>query len=451
MSDKKADIKKQQYEKMTTSYKFIKFRGAPFVFDPDTTLYTPLTSDLFGTLFYAQHEHASITQIREVEHKIGLVAPTMDHLDHLIQFQNQTWNTKTLQFTTTKDSPILRSPVAPDSDTAPALRFLTELAKGDSDLANDILQAIAPLFMHKKPAGVIWFVGNGANGKSSLLDAIYRIIGHHLASMTVASIEDGRDTPRLQGVIGNICRESSETRVVDAEKYKAIGTHEPFEVHRFHAQAPVLIKTNFHTIFNANNVPIFSDKTEGSRRRTLIVPFPAKFPDNPNFENKTFTPEFLGGLITLILDATHQIRDNGYRYKFSPATIGAKHDYDSEVNTAEAFLAHLRKNKVKAFANYRILEMSYENWCSDNGFIPLGRTNLKRVMTSQALANRQSYRNPETQQVQNAYFIDKADPKAQLTSIPNGMLVGLDANLDPEIKFETMPPKAKQGELGPDW
>ena len=114
------------------------------------------------------------------------------------------------------------------------------------------------------------------------------------------------------------------------------------------------------------------------------------------------------------------------------------------MNSAEAFLTHLRDNKVKSFKNYGLLKTSYEWWCSDNGLVPLGITNLKRVMVNNALAEPASYRDPDTGETQRGYFIDGADPKKKMVSIGNGMQVDLDNEPKPK-------PTAKQGQLGEDW
>lgn len=449
--DKKAKIKQQQYEIISTNHKLIRFKGAALI--EQDGRFRPLSSDLFSTCFYAHFPAASIQQIREVEHRVRATSPDLSGLAHLIDFNGQVWDSRTLKFLTGDPDTVYRSPISPNAQTRDdALTYMTSLAAGDIDLAWDMLQGIAPLFMERKPAGVIWFVGGGANGKSALINAVYRIVGDHLASMTVASIEDGRDTPRLNGILGNVCRESSEGRVDDTERYKAIGTHEPFEVHKFHSQDSIQINPNFHTIFNANNIPVFSDKTEGARRRTLIIPFPAKFRDDPSFEERTFTPDFLGGLLTLILEAADRIKDNRYQYDFSPATLGAKSEYDAEVNSAEAFLEHLRLKKVKAFTNYNMLRMSYENWCADNGLVPLGITSLKRVMTNIAGAQQRIIRNKaDGGRTSRFYFIDGYQGDALQSPGDSFTLAGLKIPVDEEYVPDSNVTETPQAKLAPDW
>lgn len=444
--DKKTKIKQQQYELLATKHRFVNFRGAPLLLDPDSNAFRPLTSDTFARLHYQSFPYATIAQIKEVEHLVRNASPDLSHLDHLIDFNGRVWNTRTLSFETGDPDTVLRSQILPQADHAPKVqKYLLQLAAGDQLLAQDYLQGLAPLFMEKKPTGVIWFIGGGANGKSALINAVYRIIGDHLTSLTVSAIEDGRDTPRLNGVIGNVCRESSEGRVEDTERYKAIGTHEPFDVHKFHSQDSVRVNTNFHTVFNANNIPVFSDKTEGARRRTLIIPFPAKFADNPSFEAKTFTPSFLGGLLHLILEATALIQSNGFQYSFSKATLTAKGEYDAEVNSAEAFLAHLRSQRVKAFTNYGMLKTTYENWCLDHGLVPLGITSLKRVMSNIAFAESNTFRDSEGK-VRRWYFIDKHNPKDLLETPKDelGLHIGLHSEITPDLT-------PVQSALGEDW
>lgn len=443
MADK-SDTKKQQYETITEHHKFANFHGATLYQPEPDSSYISLTSAILARLVYQYYPYATTQQIREIEHKVRNHSPDMSHLDHLISFPDATWNTKTLRFEDKTDT-VLRSPVSPHPTSAPlAQAYLLQLADGDPALANDYLQALAPLFMYTKPTGVIWFVGNGANGKSALINAVYKIIGSHLTSLTVGAIEDGRDTLLLNGVIGNICRESSEGRIEDSERYKAIGTHENFRVHKFNSQEMVEISTNFHTVFNANNIPIFSDKTEGARRRTLVVPFPARFKEDPNFERRTFTPEFLGGLLHLLLETTTKIKDNHLQYAFSPATIGAKEEYDSEVNSAEAFLAHMRSKNIQAFTNYGTLRIAYENWCIDNGFVPLGITSLKRVMTRLANATSATVRDKDGI-VRRWYLIDGTtiEEAKGLETYDNGFSVGIKAAPEKK-KPETM-------QLGRDW
>lgn len=368
--------------------RFVAFKGGYLWSAPDTTGFETSTRDKFARYAYSLYPGISSSNINDLLDRMRTSAPDWTTLARYILFHDQMWDATTLEFVPNQINSVFASPIAPSQSTDDARAFLTQLADGDPNLAEDYLQAMAPLFMSRRPAGVIWFIGDGANGKSSLINALYRIIGKHFSSLTMSAIEDGRATPRLNGVLANVVRESSEGRVEDSERYKALGTHEPFEVRKFHTQETVQIDGDLHHIFNANNIPSFSDKTKGARRRTLVVPFPAHFKDDPTFEDRTFTPQFLGGLLRLILDTTHTIRDNGYQYKFSEATQRAKEDYDAEVNSVESFCSHLVDLKVQGFTNYHIFRLHYETFCSNQGLVPLGVSMMKRTVKSMCKVER---------------------------------------------------------------
>jgi len=448
MDESKMNAKLARYQAIESLTDIINFKGSTLIKTDVDGFYVPMSSEEFARVVYRKYPGALKQQINELEHRFRVTAADFTDRAHLIAMGDKVWDAKRMEFVQGFDpkQAVFATRVVPDTGNgrAKAWNYMKELAVGDEDLAWDMLQGLAPLFMSKKPSGVIWFVGGGANGKSALLNAMYKIIGHHFTSMTVGAIEDGRDAPRLNGVLGNVCRESSEGKVEDTERYKAIGTHEPFFVHKFHSQEAVTITGDVHHIFNANNIPIFSDKTEGARRRTLIVPFNNHFKDDPNFEEKTFTPDFLAGLLQLVLEAAQRIAANRYQYKFSTATMAAKADYDSDVNSAEAFFVYLKEHGVEAFTNYHLLRMSYESWCANEGLIPLGVTNLKRAMKMIGGAERKTVRLPDG--TKKWYFFDHSQTKAEsLVSLDNGMHVGLKGGM-PLPKVE-----AEQTKLGKEW
>jgi phage/plasmid-associated DNA primase len=261
-------------------------------------------------------------------------------------------------------------------------KWLEEVTRGDKELADDIIKAIAPIFMAKKPFGVFWFLGNGANGKSTTLKALYAIFGAEapfshsrwFSQLTVKQIEDERDTPMINGKLGNVCLESNDGHVKDTGGYKNLAEHSTFNVHKFNSQDGTPVDGNVHTIFNANNIPTFADKTQGVRRRTFTIPFKASFPQDSTFDEKLFTKKnFLSDLLGELLDTTVIIKKNGYDYRFSEQTLKAKEDYDEEVNTAETYFEELLSTDIWGFTNFADLTRDYQNWCDERSYTALGK------------------------------------------------------------------------------
>jgi hypothetical protein len=326
----------------------------------------------------------------------------------------------------------------------PRIKFILDLAGGDFGLYDDIMQSMAPIIMDKKPDGVVWWVGNGANGKSTLMDALYRMFPGHFANITVKRLTDGRDNPSLNGVLANIVKESSEGRVDDTEVYKSLGTHENFEAHKFHSQESITINGNIHTIFSANTIPAFNDKGHSAKRRTFIIPFREQFESDPDFERKTFTPEFFATLAREMGRYANILKRQGYRYKWSAITAGAKEDYDHEASNAEEYVRQMVNQGLVAFTGFHPIKMDYENWCADEGYVPLGITNLRKAMRAAGFEDTTTRKDDGS--VTRLYRLSTIDAKAPLEMMSLGRpgLFTTYGFVTPEKKAEEAEKKTRQ-------
>jgi phage/plasmid-associated DNA primase len=348
----------------------------------------PLSFDEFARICYIVHG-AGIrqTQIKDLQHLFFTSAEDLTKYAHYIAMPDgRVWNMEKLKFT--EDVPsedcIYTIAVNPGEGNSHRI-WLEEVTLGDKTLADDIINALAPVFMAKKPFGIFWFLGNGANGKSTTLKALYAIFGSEVpythnrwfSQLTVKQIEDERDTPMINGKLGNVCLESNDGHIKDTGGYKNLAEHSTFSVHRFNSQDGVQVDGNVHTIFNANNIPTFADKTQGVRRRTFTIPFNARFEQNNTFDEKLFAKEgFLADLLGEILRTTVNIKKNGYSYDFSEQTLKAKKDYDEEVNTAETYFDELLRTDVWGFTNFTDINRDYEKWCDERSYTTLGKKNI---------------------------------------------------------------------------
>ncbi|HYG84599.1 MAG TPA: DUF5906 domain-containing protein [Verrucomicrobiae bacterium] len=382
-TEQKMSLKQRQAQLIKQKYRIVRFRGA--VLYRANEGWEPLSYDEFARICYTVHG-AGIrqTQIKDLQHLFFTSSEDLTKYAHYIAMPNgRVWNMKTLKFTTrvAAEDCVYTTAVNP-TDGNSHREWLEEVTLGDSDLADDIIKAIAPIFMHKKPFGVFWFLGNGANGKSTTLKALYAIFGSEapythnrwFSQLTVRQIEDERDTPMINGKLGNVCLESNDGHVKDTGGYKNLAEHSTFNVHKFNSQDGVQVDGNVHTIFNANNIPTFADKTQGVRRRTFTIPFKASFPQDSTFDERLFAKEnFLSDLLGEILETTVAIKKASYSYDFSEQTLKAKEDYDEEVNTAETYFEELVATDIWGFTNFTELAKDYQRWCDERSYTALGK------------------------------------------------------------------------------
>lgn len=385
-TEEKMSLKQRQARSISREYRIVRFRGA-VLYRADEG-WEPLSYDEFARICYKVHG-AGIrqTQIKDLQHLFFTSSEDLTKYAHFIAMPDgRVWDMKKLEFSD-KIAPedcVYTTAVSPGTGDSHR-KWLEEVTLGDKTLADDIIKALAPIFMHKKPFGVFWFLGNGANGKSTTLKALYAIFGSEapythnrwFSQLTVRQIEDERDTPMINGKLGNICLESNDGHIKDTGGYKNLAEHSTFNVHKFNSQDGVMVDGNVHTIFNANNIPTFADKTQGVRRRTFTIPFKASFPQDNTFDEKLFASKnFLPDLLHEILQTTVKIKKNGYSYEFSEQTLLAKQDYDEEVNTAETYFEELVKTDVWGFTNFTELTRDYQKWCDERSYTALGKKSI---------------------------------------------------------------------------
>lgn len=378
----KQPVRVVRAEAVATPHRIIYFKG-DVMYMGDNGTYEHLSSDMFARLAYSKLGGSlSASTIRDLEHYVRNSAPDKTHLDRYISFGSRVWDMRKVDWTTevSSEDTVYASKVEPNTKAIDAVnKYLLEVANNNEDVRRDIIQSIAPLFTETKPSGVIWWQGSGSNSKSATMKLINKILDPYLASVTLKQLEDERDTPVLNGKLGNIVGESSEGVIEDSRTYKSIGTHEDFKVHKFHSQDQITINGNLHHIFSTNNMPIFGDKSHGAKRRTLIIKFQNRFKDDPTFEQKTFTPNFIAGFLHVVLEEAKALKERDYQYDWSEITTQTKEEYDKVVNTAETFVEWMIEHKIQFFDNFTNLRRAYDWWCDQNSYTALGKTHLRNA------------------------------------------------------------------------
>jgi len=444
----KMNLKQEQVAKVNTRHRIVRFRGAVLYANNGWEI---LSSDEFSRICYAVlGAGVRNTQIKDLQHYFFTNSEDLTKYAHLIAMADgQVWDMKKLKFTDaiSPEDCIYATAVSP-TDGNSHREWLEQVTLGDKDLADDIIKAIAPVFMYKKPFGVFWFLGRGANGKSTVLKALYAIFGstapytnnRWFSQLTVKQIEDERDMPVINGKLGNICLESNDGHIKDTGGYKNLAEHSTFNVHKFNSQDGVIVDGNVHTIFNANNIPTFADKTQGVRRRTFTIPFNASFPQDNTFDERLFNNDnFLSDLLGEILRMTKILANNKYDYDFSEQTLKAKEDYDEEVNTAETYFEELVKSEIWGFTNFTDLTKDYWKWCDERSYTALGKKSIAHAAKTFGF-ERKIFKGIDNRPT-NRYVLKDHDPK-ELLELPTqlgrwGMFQKADSKIELEMASTT--------------
>ena len=454
-AETKKPVKQVLAERLEAKVRIVRFKGATII--EENGKWADMSSDKFSEACYKTFGVGlNKSRIADLEHYFRTSASDMSYMAPYISFGDKIWDMKKLDWTNevpaedciyrVKQEPPEGEFTDTDFMVKGRLKFIMSLACNNPKVYDDIMQSVAPIIMHKKPTGVIWYLGGGANGKSTLVHLLYKIFGTYFTELTVKQLEDERDTPQLNGKLANVCKESSEGFVEDTRTYKSIGTHENFSVHKFHSQDMVEIEGNVHHIFSANNIPTFGDKSYGARRRTLVIPFNNHYPPDESFEERTFTPQFIDAFIGEMMKYAQKLKnEQDFRYQFSPTTTAVKDKYDTETNTAETYADDLLASDILGFTNFRLLRIDYENWCDDHGYRPSSINVLRRAMDEKGF-QRKSARNEHGQGIK-VYMTDAAS-FADLVQVYGRL--GLLQLKNSEVVVEKLS-NAEQEDLLGDW
>lgn len=292
--------------------------------------YIRFNKEHFERIAYPLLAGAKRSHISNVFRCLTYTAPNLSANDHLILFGDlrgsrahlTVWDMDTLEIRNdiAPEDCVRRSPYNVRHGSTP-VPFIMQLAGNDQDLYDDIMQSLAPLMMAKKPYGVIWWLGDNANGKDALIDALFRIFPDQLAALSLKTLIGGRYTLGLRNMLGNIAAGGIEH--IDAMAvYNTIGAHETFSLHKYHSQAGVEVQANAHHIFSAATAPTFNHTRWGAASwRTHLIPFSQQ---RDTDRTRRFADSSIGQLIAEMCRYAVQIQERGHQYDWSATTRATK-------------------------------------------------------------------------------------------------------------------------------
>ena len=223
---------------------------------------------------------------------------------HKIPVKNGIFNLKTKQleeftpnevFTTKVNTNYIADPVHPSfKDGWHVDNWLMEVSDNDEEVYNLLWQVIADSingnYSRKRS---IWLVGEGANGKGTYQDLIRHLVGTvNAASLKIDqfggnSSGQNFNLAMLEGKTVNIGDDvQSGVYVDDSSNFNSVVTGDPVIVEH-KGQMGYVVEFNMTIIQSTNGLPRIKNKTHGTYRRFLIVPFLKQFDgDTANYDIK---------------------------------------------------------------------------------------------------------------------------------------------------------------------
>jgi P4 family phage/plasmid primase-like protien len=219
---------------------------------------------------------------------------------------------------------VLVSPVNPADDTSPLLpdpelRLLVQEMMGYC-LATDC-RAERGFFL----------VGEGRNGKSTLIRIVRQVVGEENAcDFDVRDLGDPQMTLRLMGKLVAVQTELDAGKAIPDARFKAIVSGEGLTAKEVY-KVPVSFKPFATFIMAGNDLPATRDRSKGMWARTIVIPFLSTFEGpaaDANLQDR-FVAE-LPGIFNFAIEGYRRLRDGGWRFTEAAAARRATVQYREE-------------------------------------------------------------------------------------------------------------------------
>ncbi len=224
--------------------------------------------------------------------------------------------------------------------------------------------------------------GTGANGKSTILEAVRRVLGEYAGSAPLDLLmqtrrDGGAATPELAALRAKrfvLVSETKEDARLAAERVKSITGGDAITARPLYGH-PITFQPSHTVWLQTNHKPRVSDDGEAIWRRLALIPFDVTIPEA---ERDGTLPSRLeldsSAILAWCVAGCLAYQRDGLA---APAAIeAATDDYRAAEDTFGAWLDDRTANDITGWSSANDLHVSYAHWASDNGAPRLTATAL---------------------------------------------------------------------------
>lgn len=261
------------------------------------------------------------------------------------------------------------------SKTAPRfMEFLEQCLPDEEDRFTVLEQFASCLIKSSKFGKAYMHVGQGANGKSTLLGMIQDCLGtENISHISMHAFEDNRFAKaELDGKMANIYADISNEELNTVSEFKALVTGDPVLAEKKNKN-PFVLTNTAKMFFSANQIPIVYDESDGFFRRFMIIEWNVRFTDQTakiNLRREIISEDEKSGILNVLVDYAKNLEKRGY-FKYAESVEKLKARWKEKANSAQGFLdTQLVYDEQYVISKSR-LESAYKNYCTDNKLYPL--------------------------------------------------------------------------------
>lgn len=238
--------------------------------------------------------------------------------------------------------------------------------------------------------------GAGANGKSTVINAVSHLLGDYSANVEPATLIKQKsdkvrsDVARLQGVHLAVTSELATGEILDAPLVKRFTGDDKITARALYS-AEVEYRAKFALVMTTNALPVIDGGDPALARRLVLLPFNSVVPEadrDPNLARKLEAEA--SGILNLLLEGLWEYREIGLALPSDLKEKVAKFVVSSDM--VAAFLQDETEAIAGGTVGAKALYHHYRTWCGMSGIRALSMPQFRQEMLKKSYTPKRSSR-----------------------------------------------------------
>ena len=253
-----------------------------------------------------------------------------------------------------------------------------------------LLQQLAGIFLSGNPEiqKIIFFYGHGANGKSTFMELLARIMGDYSLRIQTELLMQHQRNPQgpspdlvaLKGVRLAFCQEVGEGQKLADARVKELTGGDTLTGRIPYAKSAITFEPSHNLVIVGNHKPEIHDMSHGMWRRVLLIEWTVEIAEgerDPNMLDKLMSEA--AGILNWMLEGFSDFRKYGL---IIPSIVQAANDaYKDDEDLLGDWICDACRVGSTEMENASKLYNSYKYWCELHGHKPSSQTKLTRRLT----------------------------------------------------------------------
>lgn len=229
------------------------------------------------------------------------------------------------------------------------------------------------------------FLGDGANGKSTLLNALREFLGDdNISSVELQDLADNRFAAAdMEGKLANIAADLSNSELEQTGTFKELTGGDKIRAERKY-ESSFQFENTATLLFSANQAPAADDETYAYERRWLYFDYPNTFSGEDAVPQRDLLEQFREEHAGILNMAIESFRDLWARGGFEETVYQREHDdaHDRATNPAHTFATDQIVEAEDDVLRRNDAMDAFREWCEDTGRTMQGKQALLRAVRS---------------------------------------------------------------------